>query len=92
VTTKIFSKEEVKEKIRKHIFDDLWDGEDHGKSEITDDYVISEHVFIDPTDIMSIIMHIEDEYDLDISVEDGEKLRTINNFTEYVSKKVALKI
>lgn len=91
MTTKTFSKEEVGKEIRKHILDDLWEGEDHGKSRITDDFVLSEHNFIDQTDSISIIMHIEEEYDLNISDEDEKKLKTIKDFTDYVSQKVALK-
>ncbi|MHB1419018.1 MAG: acyl carrier protein [Bacillota bacterium] len=46
-----------------------------------------EELNADSLDIVELIMALEEEFDLEISDEDAEKLRTIGNAVDYIKEK-----
>ena len=41
----------------------------------------------DSLDIVELVMAMEEEFDIEIPDEDAEKLKTVNDVTDYLSKK-----
>ncbi len=56
--------------------------------DINTDAVFSSDLGADALDLVELIMSFEEEFDLEISDEDGETLRTVQDVVEYVGQRV----
>jgi len=74
---------DVMEKIKEIIVEQL---------DVTEDKITEEASFIDDLgadslDIVELLMAIEDEYGIEISDEESEKLRTVGDVVKYIEEK-----
>lgn len=74
----------VFEKIRKTIAEHLGIGE----GEIKLESKFQEDLGVDSLDIFEIAMELEEEFNLEISNEDLEGIKTIGDLVEYINSKV----
>lgn len=78
--------EEVQSKLKEIVMDRLNAEEDQIKPEAS----FVEDLGADSLDIVELIMGIEEEFDIEISDEDAEKLTTVGEAMEYVKTKLAV--
>ncbi|WP_276797991.1 acyl carrier protein [Cloacibacillus porcorum] len=78
--------EEVQSKLKEIVMDRLNAEEDQIKPEAS----FVEDLCADSLDIVELIMGIEEEFDIEISDEDAEKLTTVGEAMEYVKTKLAV--
>ncbi len=72
------------EKVRKIIADQLNIAEDR----ITPDVKLVEDLGIDSLDTLEMLMALEDEYGIQISNEDAQELKTVQDIVNYIEAKV----
>ncbi|MEK7476469.1 MAG: acyl carrier protein [Candidatus Coatesbacteria bacterium] len=77
----------VEEKVKEIIVDQL--GVDASK--VTETAKFVEDLGADSLDTVELVMAFEEEFDIEIPDEDAEKIRSVNEATDYVKKKVAAK-
>jgi len=68
------------ERIRKIIAEQLHEAEEN----ITEETSFQDDLGADSLDIFQIIMALEEEFELEISNEDAEKISTVGDVVEYV--------
>lgn len=78
------TKDEVLSKVKKVIESELGRKEE----EISLDSAFVEDFGADSLDVVQLVMGFEDEFGIDIPDEDVEKMRTVRDAVEYISKKV----
>lgn len=54
--------------------------------EVTDEASFIEDLGADSLDIVELIMALEEEYDIEISDEDAEKIQTVSDAVSYISE------
>ena len=74
------SKEEIMAKLKPVIAEQL--GVDEG--EVTDTASFTEDLNADSLDLVELIMSLEEQFGLQISDEDAEKLTTVGEAVEYI--------
>lgn len=75
----------VLERVTKVIVDRL--GVD--ESEVKPEASFREDLGADSLDVVELVMELEDEFDLEISDEDAEKIETVGNAVSYIEEKTA---
>ncbi|MFD1677246.1 acyl carrier protein [Alicyclobacillus fodiniaquatilis] len=73
---------EVLDRVKKIIVDRLSVDEDKIKMDAT----FKDDLGADSLDIVELIMELEDEFDLEISDEDAEKISTVGDVVTYISE------
>jgi acyl carrier protein len=73
---------DVLERVRKIIVERL----DVDPSEVTPEASIKEDLGADSLDVVDLIMELEEEFDLEISDEEAEKITTVGDVVEYINK------
>jgi acyl carrier protein len=75
----------VFEKVRQIIAEQL----NISESEITEDTSFQDDMGADSLDIFQIIMALEEEFDIEISNEDAEKISTVKDAVEYIQNMIS---
>jgi len=55
-----------------------------GEEEVTPDASFIEDLGADSLDIVELVMALEEEYEMEISDEDAEKIRTVRDVVNYI--------
>lgn len=74
--------EKVQERIAKIVSERL--GVD--ESEVKKDATFKDDLGADSLDVVELVMELEDEFDLEISDEDAEKIGTVGDVVEYIER------
>ena len=72
----------VEQKVREIVCEQLGVGED----EVTPDASFIEDLGADSLDIVELVMALEEEYDMEISDEEAEKIRTVQDVVSYIER------
>lgn len=75
------------ERIKKIIVDQL----DVEENKITQDASFTNDLGADSLDIVELIMALEDQFDIEISDDEAQKILTIKDAIEYINDKIAKK-
>ena len=80
------SEEEIFEKFKKIVVEQLGVEEEHVKLEAT----FVDDLSADSLDIVELIMAIEEEFELEIPDSDAEKIVTVGDVVEYIKNNMSL--
>ena len=75
----------VIERVSKVIIDRLGVDESEVKAEAS----FRDDLGADSLDVVELVMELEDEFDMEISDEDAEKIATVGNAISYIESKVS---
>jgi acyl carrier protein len=84
-TEKMSSVGDIAERVKRIIVEQLGVSED----EVTPEASFIEDLGADSLDIVELVMALEEEYDMEISDEDAEKIQTVNDVISYVKERKA---
>ena len=71
----------VEDQVKKIIADKL----DVAKDKVKDEAVLQTDLGADSLDIVELLMHLEDQFDMKIPDEDAEKLKTVGDAIAYIN-------
>jgi len=71
---------EVYDRVKKIVIDRLGVEE----AEVTSDASFKDDLGADSLDVVELVMELEDEFDLEISDEDAEKVTTVGEVVKYI--------
>ena len=71
------------ERIKKIVVDRL----DVEESKVTLEASFKDDLEADSLDVVELVMELEDEFDMEISDEDAEKIATVGDAVDYISSK-----
>ncbi len=74
------AEKEIFERVKKIIVDRL--GVD--ESEVTPEASFKDDLGADSLDVVELVMELEDEFELEISDEEAEKINTVGEVVEYI--------
>ncbi len=77
------NEEEIFEKVKKIVVDQLGVEEEHVKQEAT----FVDDLSADSLDIVELIMGIEEEFEIEIPDTDAEKIVTVGDVVNYIKEK-----
>lgn len=77
------NEEEIFEKVKKIVVEQLGIEEEHVKKEAT----FVDDLSADSLDIVELIMGIEEEFEIDIPDSDAEKIVTVGDVVDYIKDK-----
>jgi len=77
--------EEIFEKVKKIVVEQLGVEEEHVKLDAT----FVDDLSADSLDIVELIMGIEEEFELEIPDSDAEKIVTVGDVVDYIKDKIA---
>lgn len=75
---------DVIEKIKSIIVDQL----SVSLEEVTDEASFIDDLGADSLDIVELVMALEEEFDMEISDEDAEKIQTVKDVTGYIAQRL----
>lgn len=75
----------VAERVKKIIMEQL----EKNESEVTNEASFVDDLGADSLDTVELVMALEEEFEIEISDEDAEKITTVQEATQYVEKHVA---
>lgn len=81
----MMNRQEIEEKVREFLIDDLEIDEEKIKPEAR----LKEDIGIDSLDFVDIVVIIEKVFGFKIKTEDMAKVKTFNDFCDYIEKKIA---
>lgn len=76
---------DIAERVKRIIVEQLGVSEE----EVTPEASFIEDLGADSLDIVELVMALEEEYDMEISDEDAEKIQTVNDVINYVKERKA---
>lgn len=71
---------DILERVKKIIVDRLGVEE----SQVTPEATFKDDLGADSLDVVELVMELEDEFDMEISDEDAEKISTVGDVVEYI--------
>lgn len=80
-----FSMSSLENKVKKIIMEQL----DVTEEEVTDTATFVDDLGADSLDMVEMVMAFEEEFGIEIPDEDAEKIKTVQNSVEYLTKKTA---
>ncbi|MFC4617312.1 acyl carrier protein [Camelliibacillus cellulosilyticus] len=72
--------DEILEKVKKIVADRL----DVDEADVKPEASFKEDLEADSLDVVELVMELEDEFDLEISDEEAEKILTVGDVVEYI--------
>ncbi|QHS22215.1 acyl carrier protein [Virgibacillus sp. MSP4-1] len=73
---------DVFERVKKVIVDQL----EVEEAKVTMEASFSDDLEADSLDVVELVMELEDEFDMEISDEDAEKIGTVGDAVDYINK------
>ena len=78
-------RQEIEEKVREFLIEDL----EIDEEKIQPEARLKEDIGIDSLDFVDIVVIVEKKFGFKIKTEDMAKVKTFNDFSDYIEKKIA---